>query len=62
MTKEQFSYGRGLIIRVNKFLTNQRTREDVYDLLDDTQLAFNEGRICREDYEWIMERLTPYIN
>ena len=62
MTKEQFSFGHGLIARVNKFLTTKYGRDDVSNLLDDTQLAFNDGKICMEDYEWIMERLEPYIN
>lgn len=60
MTCTQFRNGRVLTEKVNTFVLGQGDA-DVYDLLDEIQLAYNDDLLSEQDYEKLIGDLEGYI-
>lgn len=59
MNAVQFRTGRRLTSEVNDFLLNKS--EDVFELLDKIQLAYNDDRLCESDYVALVQLLEPFV-
>lgn len=59
MNAVQFRTGRRLTSEVNDFLINESG--EVFELLDEIQLAYNNDRLCESDYMALIQLLEPFV-
>lgn len=61
MSKVLYATSGVLNRRVGDYIRGINYSDDVYDLLDDIQLAYNDGLLDDEDYQAMMDSLEGYI-